>query len=61
MPDMKTTTMVRAYLERKDGAFVSTTALLKNPEVWDQLTAESRRLIKRYAAKAIKIRIEPQY
>jgi len=41
---------IKAFLEFKDGSFGATTELLKQPDLWVNLTATSQRLIKRYAA-----------
>ena len=42
---------MRAYLELKDGSFEETLLLLQRPDLWKNLTAADRRLIKRYAAR----------
>jgi hypothetical protein len=41
---------MRMYLELKNGSFVGTQDILQKPDSWGDLTPESRRLIKRYAA-----------
>ena len=41
---------VRAFLEFKDGTFGGTEEVLQHPDVWGDLTAGSRRLVKRYSA-----------
>jgi hypothetical protein len=41
---------MRAFLEFKDGTWGPTDEVLQKPELWESLTAESRRLVKRYAA-----------
>lgn len=41
---------MRMFLEFKDGTFGKTTKLLKQPDLWVNLTAASQRLVKRYAA-----------
>lgn len=42
--------VMRAFLELKNGAFVSTVDMLEQPDSWRDLTPQSQRLIKRYAA-----------
>jgi len=48
---------MRQWLEFKDGSFRDVREVLVQPDWWDDLTAESRRLVRRYAAATIKIRL----
>lgn len=47
---MRKVVTIRMFLEFKDGTFRETQEVLQNPDWWGDLTAESRRLVKRYAA-----------
>ena len=41
---------IRMFLALKNGDFVETQESLQKPDSWRDLTPESRRLVKRYAA-----------
>ena len=51
MKPKQTTLTMRWLLEFKDSHFSSTEEVLKQPDTWSDLTPQSQRLIKSYAAK----------
>jgi hypothetical protein len=46
---------IRGFLEFKNGEFRDTLEVLVQPDTWKELTPSDRRLVKRYAAKTLKV------
>lgn len=47
----RTTLRLRKFLKFKDGNYKATVEVLEHPDTWSELTPESQRFVKRYAAK----------